>query len=319
MCSNKNRNNRNNNFKRYKNIEINGKSKDNININIAENVKQIKGEYSGTLECQLINITPLYTEGMKPYSGENNDSNKNNRSPRNNNNLSVATTLKSAIRKTSFYINKELSCSIFGTTEYSGKIYFVLKNVKVDKGNLKIPELFSPQKSNNEDEKYKENKVEKDDRERLYYNRISKNYNKNKDNYTGNKLFEEFKIYLNKVHIKNKKSQILNGVYLPKSCFVFNIIFKNMSEEELKLLIYSLEIHKQNYYNQIGMGKSLGMGIVEIKINGLYLDEKEKYLNLFYDNKNNKIDEYRNKVKKDLKKYDFKDENLKEIYKITDY
>lgn len=62
----------------------------------------------------------------------------------------------------------------------------------------------------------------------------------------------------------------------PDNNFTFEIGFKNLTDLELGVLIYSIELEK-GMAHKMGMGKPLGLGTCEIKIEKLLLDSGDKY------------------------------------------
>lgn len=128
------------------------------------------------------------------------------------------------------YIKLCPTCSIFGTTDYSGKISFLdaspLKNVKTE--IVKIGELFSP-------------KIVKKQR---------KFYQNKRFNPIGNLIPEKQHRFVEAVKKNNK--------------FVTLMKFQNLSEKELSLILYSMGI-KQDYNIKIGGAKPRCFGIVKIQ------------------------------------------------------
>ncbi len=128
------------------------------------------------------------------------------------------------------YIQLCPTCSIFGTTDYSGKIGFLdaspLKNVKTE--IVKIGELFSP-------------KIVKKQR---------KFYQNKKFNPIGNLIPEKQHRFVEAVKKDSK--------------FVTWMKFQNLSKNELSLILYSMGI-KQDYNIKIGGAKPRCFGTVEIQ------------------------------------------------------
>lgn len=62
----------------------------------------------------------------------------------------------------------------------------------------------------------------------------------------------------------------------PENKFEFEVRFKNLTDEELGVLIYSLELEK-NLLHKFGKAKAFGFGSSKITIEKFLLDSKEKY------------------------------------------
>jgi len=60
--------------------------------------------------------------------------------------------------------------------------------------------------------------------------------------------------------------------------FYFHIDFDNLSEAELTLLKYGLKPDESNFHHRIGLGKSLGLGVIAINICNLFIkDTTQRY------------------------------------------
>ena len=83
--------------------------------------------------------------------------------------------------------------------------------------------------------------------------------------------------------------------------FIFNVHFENLTDEELKILMYSIELEK-DLWHKIGRAKSYGFGSCEIKIKKFFLDKDNKYQS--FENIVEEIDksEYLNKIREKYKK-----------------
>ena len=96
--------------------------------------------------------------------------------------------------------------------------------------------------------------------------------------------------------------------------FEFEVYFNNLNDDELGVLIYSLEL-EDDLLHKIGKGKSLGLGSCKIEIKEVLLENKNKYNNF----KKSKIfDEGldKNKYIESAKKFGYIDEsknNIKEL------
>lgn len=62
----------------------------------------------------------------------------------------------------------------------------------------------------------------------------------------------------------------------PDQNFEFEVAFKDLTDEELGILIYSLEL-EQNLLHKFGKAKAFGLGSCEIKITDCLLESSEKY------------------------------------------
>ena len=99
--------------------------------------------------------------------------------------------------------------------------------------------------------------------------------------------------------------------------FEFEVHFKNLTDDELGVLIYSLKL-EENLLHKIGKGKAFGFGSCKIEINEFLLENKNKYSSF---TKNEIINE-----KKDINEYvksamekgyiDEKRTNIKELKTI---
>ena len=102
--------------------------------------------------------------------------------------------------------------------------------------------------------------------------------------------------------------------------FEFEVHFENLTDEELGVLIYALEL-EDGLLHKIGKGKAFGFGSCKIAIEKFLLETKEKYETFFGElykketDKDNKKEEYINKAR--AKKYfDENRTNIKELKKI---
>lgn len=99
--------------------------------------------------------------------------------------------------------------------------------------------------------------------------------------------------------------------------FEFEVYFKNLTDDELGVLIYSLKL-EENLLHKIGKGKAFGFGSCKIEINEFLLENKNKYSSFTKNeiiNEKKDINEY---VKSAMKKgyIDEKRTNIKELKTI---
>ena len=96
----------------------------------------------------------------------------------------------------------------------------------------------------------------------------------------------------------------------PDNKFEFEVSFKNLTDEELGVLIYSLEL-EDNLLHKFGKAKAFGFGSSKITIEKFLLDSKDKYRSFTktYDEGNK---EKYLKIAKDK----YLDENRKEIREL---
>lgn len=158
--------------------------------------------------------------------------------------------------------NAELcpACSIFGmisgggknenTLAYKGKVQFRdFRLIKGQTGTMFFPDTFGKK-----DEKYWEHYLEppvdtKSDRKRIkgrkfYYSRETE------DTYV--------------MQVKRKKGK-MREVVRPGAFFEGEVVFQNMTREEMGLLLYSLDIN-HDFIMKLGYGKNLGCGKVQIDL-----------------------------------------------------
>ena len=249
-----------------------------------------KGGKTGKLMCSLINKTPISIEDTKniiiPASSLKGEI---------RNIIEVLTTscIRVDIKNESHLYEKVpenfrtcsntenlcFACRLFGSTgneksdeknkdSYRGRVYFsdAVLNVEYKKKIefIKMKLLL--------------------ERPRINDKNILKNY------YISNYKIRGRKFYWHQeeLEIKNR-NEILEGFTkkikssYPEICFIesgqefiFNIHFENLTDEELKVLMYSLEL-EENIWHKLGRAKSYGFGSCEIKINKLFLDKDNKY------------------------------------------
>ena len=96
--------------------------------------------------------------------------------------------------------------------------------------------------------------------------------------------------------------------------FEFEVYFNNLNDDELGVLIYSLEL-EDDLLHKIGKGKSLGLGSCKIEIKEALLENKNKY-NSFKKSKifDGNLD--KNKYIESAKKLGYVDENKNNIKEL---
>ena len=259
------------------------------------------GKNSGKIECSLINYTPIFTGGEKSKSGKHTTEqfleDKDNY-------IISASTLKGEIRNIIETIthscirckNQEIvpeefkpcdnlkslcfACRLFGTTvekaddkgksAYSGRVYF--SDAKLPKiGNPTTETALKPTMSPNEKlKKYYLDKYGRMRGRKFYWHHVNLLSSKN-----------------NKSPYKEDKKTSQTTVHLlkPLKRFSFKVEFKNLTDIELGMLIYGLELEK-NLLHKIGRGKALGLGSCKISVDSLELFEENRYnFSLFVSNK----------------------------------
>lgn len=124
----------------------------------------------------------------------------------------------------------------------------------------------------------------------------------------------EYKKYMETLKDSNGKTKHNTTINFirPKNKFHFEIVFKNLTKEELGVLIYALEL-ETGLLHKIGRAKAFGFGSSKIEIESILLDNDEKYQSFIIEDKSNEInkDFYILEAKKEYK-FDEKDE-VKEL------
>ncbi|QYR60771.1 TIGR03986 family CRISPR-associated RAMP protein [Fusobacterium nucleatum] len=119
--------------------------------------------------------------------------------------------------------------------------------------------------------------------------------------------------YIEKIKDKGKYdyNSTINFIE-PKNKFHFEIVFKNLTDEELGVLIYALEL-EDGLLHKIGRAKAFGFGSSKIVIDSILLDNDKKYKSFIIEDRANEInkDFYVLEAKKKYK-FDEKDE-VKEL------
>jgi CRISPR-associated protein (TIGR03986 family) len=113
---------------------------------------------------------------------------------------------------------------------------------------------------------------------------------------------------------KNKQKLGLTSsveLLLPPAEFTFTVDIDNLDENELGLLLWSLELEEEMAH-KLGMGKPLGLGSVKIKIEKLeVIDRIKRYTEIFSSGIQDKITEKQNYIDKFKKKLEEENDNEK--------
>ncbi len=105
----------------------------------------------------------------------------------------------------------------------------------------------------------------------------------------GDKTYYEFKGQPNEqAEMRSRVRPVLAG-----NIFEFRIDFRNLTQEELGMLIWGLELH-DNLCHKLGMGKPIGFGSISIEINDSYVEEniKENYEKFGHVKDNNRFNKF---------------------------
>ena len=166
----------------------------------------------------------------------------------------------------------------------------------------------------------------------FYLDNIEKNYNENKGvSIRGRKFYWHHKEKIGKSFSEYRKS-----VEMPKDKngqnkfaynsslelmdinneFEFNVNFENLTDEELGVLIYAIEL-EDGLLHKIGKGKAFGFGSCEIEIKEFLLENKDKYKDFLIEpfEKESKKEDYINKAK-EKRYFDENRKNIKELKAI---
>lgn len=288
--------------------------------NKVERAERELGKNSGKIECSLINYTPIFTGGEKSKSG--NHTTEQFLEDKNNYIIS-ASTLKGEIRNIIETIthscirckNQEIvpeefkpcdnlkrlcfACRIFGATvekadekgnsAYSGRVYFSdakLPKVKKIAKEITLKAMGEPRETLR---KYYLDKSGRMRGRKFYWHHT--NQLENKNNY----------LKYERVLKGAVKSTTTTVHFLePLKIFSFKIEFKKLTDIELGMLIYALELEK-DLLHKIGRGKALGLGSCKISIDSFELFEENRYNfssftpNKKMGNKNIYLEEIKNK------------------------
>lgn len=98
--------------------------------------------------------------------------------------------------------------------------------------------------------------------------------------------------------------------------FEFNVNFENLTDEELGVLIYAIEL-EDGLLHKVGKGKAFGFGSCKIEIKEFLLENKDKYKDFLIEpfEKESKKEDYINKAK-EKRYFDEKRKNIKELKAI---
>ena len=98
--------------------------------------------------------------------------------------------------------------------------------------------------------------------------------------------------------------------------FEFDVNFENLTDEELGVLIYAIEL-EDGLLHKVGKGKAFGFGSCKIEIEEFILENKNKYRDFFVEpfEKENTKEYYINKAK-EKRYFDEKRKNIKELKAI---
>ena len=166
----------------------------------------------------------------------------------------------------------------------------------------------------------------------FYLDNIEKNYNENKGvSIRGRKFYWHHKEKIGKPFSEYRKS-----VEMPKDKngqnkfaynsslelmdinneFEFNVNFENLTDEELGVLIYAIEL-EDGLLHKVGKGKAFGFGSCKIEIKEFLLENKDKYKDFLIEpfEKESKKEDYINKAK-EKRYFDEKRKNIKELKAI---
>lgn len=166
----------------------------------------------------------------------------------------------------------------------------------------------------------------------FYLDNIEKNYNENKGvSIRGRKFYWHHKEKIGKPFSEYRKS-----VEMPKDKngqnkfaynsslelmdinneFEFNVNFENLTDEELGVLIYAIEL-EDGLLHKVGKGKAFGLGSCKIEIKEFLLENKDKYKDFLIEpfEKESKKEDYINKAK-EKRYFDENRKNIKELKAI---
>ena len=166
----------------------------------------------------------------------------------------------------------------------------------------------------------------------FYLDNIEKNYNENKGvSIRGRKFYWHHKEKIGKPFSEYRKS-----VEMPKDKngqnkfaynsslelmdinneFEFNVNFENLTDEELGVLVYAIEL-EDGLLHKIGKGKAFGFGSCKIEIKEFLLENKDKYKDFLIEpfEKESKKENYINKAK-EKRYFDENRKNIKELKAI---
>ena len=166
----------------------------------------------------------------------------------------------------------------------------------------------------------------------FYLDNIEKNYNENKGvSIRGRKFYWHHKDKIGTPFSKYRKT-----IEMPKDKngqnkfaynsslelmdinneFEFNINFENLTDEELGVLIYAIEL-EDGLLHKVGKGKAFGFGSCKIEIKEFLLENRDKYKDFLIEpfEKESKKEDYINKAK-EKRYFDENRKNIKELKAI---
>ena len=134
----------------------------------------------------------------------------------------------------------------------------------------------------------------------LKYGDYDKRYDKGKYEIRGRKFYwhhtkkieagKNWENYRNSIETKNHDNTNSKIYFLePLQKFEFEIDFKDLTEKELGILLYSIEVEEGKSLHKLGKAKAYGFGSCEIKIDKCLIETEKKYI--FFD-KNDSFKEY---------------------------
>ena len=123
-----------------------------------------------------------------------------------------------------------------------------------------------------------------------------------------------YRSYLENIKNQGDNKNVVSTINFlkPLQNFEFEISFKNLTDEELGILIYSLELEK-DLLHKFGKAKAFGFGSCEVKITDCLLESSEKYSSFNKVYKKIDKEEYLKIVKE---KYKLDTEERKEIKEL---
>ena len=134
----------------------------------------------------------------------------------------------------------------------------------------------------------------------LKYGDYNERYDKGKYEIRGRKFYwhhtkkieagKNWENYRNSIETKNHDNTNSKIYFLePLQKFEFEIDFKDLTEKELGILLYSLEIEEGKSLHKLGKAKAYGFGSCEIKIDKCLIETENKYVSF---DKNDSFKEY---------------------------
>lgn len=275
-----------------------------------ERKKMEKGSLSGKIECTLKNITPIAT-GIE----------ENEKTEKIKNYTISSATLKGTIRR----IIEVITRSCLGNTDENSE---KLGSFKIcnDKDNLCFAcRVFGTVGGDTGDFAYS-SRIYFDDAVSKKSNRISFKEQglvmgvpdtSAKRLYYDNNKIRGRKFYWNYERVKedDKKGRSASRIkFLNENTeFNFNVYFKNLTEEELGVLIYAIEL-EEGLYHKIGRAKCYGYGRCELSIDKILVENESRYISF---SSAYKVLENKSKYKEiAMKKYITEDKEIKEFKKI---